>query len=78
MPTKYFDRRAPWDVAPIVVGAFLVTLAAFAATSPVTAAPFPPVPQRTGCTPAFPGAAHLVGAIEGLPPIAGRTVSSCR
>ena len=78
MPTKYFDRLAPMDVAPIVVGALLVTLAAFAATSPATAASLPQVPHRTGCAPAPLGPGNVMRAVEGLPPVPGRTVPSCR
>ncbi len=78
MPNKRFDRCARSEVAPIVVGALLVTLAAFAAMTPATAASLPRVAQTTGCAPAPLGPGNVMRAVEGLPPVPGRTVSSCR
>jgi hypothetical protein len=77
MPMKYFDRLPSWDVGPII-GALLIALAAIAATTPETAFSLEPVPQTAGCRAVSPGAANLVGALEGQPLVPERTVESCR
>lgn len=70
-PGSSADRWTPRRVMPIVLGALLVTMAAADATSHATTAQgaLSTASQHAGCTEVSPGAANLLGAMEGQPPI---------
>jgi hypothetical protein len=66
IPAPSPDRWSPRRGAPILLGALLVTLALSYANPNAAAISGTP---RPGCIAASPGAANLLGAMEGQPPI---------